>query len=85
MKRTQIYLKDKQYKNLKAYADNKSTSLSESIREMIDVGYEVTTKTKPIKIKAQKTGDILLNSRKFISFSGPKDLSKNTDKYVYGN
>lgn len=83
MKRTQIYLKDTQYKNLKAYSDAKSVSLSEGVREMVDVGYEVTTKTKLLKTKTHGVGDLLLKSRNSISFDGPKNLSKNIDKFVY--
>lgn len=83
MKRTQIYLKDTQYRKLKEYSDAKSVSLSESVREMVDVGYEVTTRAKQIKVKKFGVGDLLLNSRNSIAFNGPKDLSQNIDKFVY--
>lgn len=84
MKRTQIYLKEIQYKRLASYSANKSISLSESIREMVDIGYEVAIKTTKLKQKKQNVGNQLLKSRDTVLFTGPKDLSKKVDKYVYG-
>ena len=84
MKRTQIYLKESQFKKLKAYSNNKSISLAESVREMVDIGFETKLEGHIAKHSNERVGDLLLESRKKLSFKGPKDLSNNTDKYVYG-
>jgi len=83
MRRTQIYLDEKQYRELKEIAGLEKTTMASSVREMIDVGIE--TKKSTVKTKPKKTfSEEIAESAKGIKFKGPKNLSKNIDKYVYG-
>jgi hypothetical protein len=76
MKRTQIYLKPSQIKNLKEYAERRDISMSEAIRELIDKFFRGKDQKKSV------LDEILIVSDKN-NPQGPKDLSKKHDKYLY--
>lgn len=65
---------------IQKYADKKNVSMGWVMREAM-VAYIVTSKIETKKKK--NVFKYLMDSRKEISFKGPKDLSKNIDKYVY--
>jgi predicted CopG family antitoxin len=79
MIRTQIYLPQSQLNRLKKEAQNKSTSVSEVLRELVDQRFEQvrsdTTDTSLARASARIAG------RKK---GGPKDLAQNLDRYLYG-
>jgi len=81
MVRTQIYLSEKQYDLLKQKAHEQKITLSAVIRASLDVNNLPKSTQKPMKnwlhemaIRAKKRG-----------VKGPKDLSSNVDKYMYGD
>ena len=81
MERTQIYLPKSQIKKLKGLARKKKTTVSELVRDAVDIQYG-------IKIQIpQKKRETLLEFAKRINAlgpKGPKDLATNMDKYLYG-
>ena len=84
MLRTQIYLPASQLKRLKKTAWEQNSSVSEVIRDTLEEKFETKTSKK---MKNDNVGDWLLSLEKEVrklKVSGPKDLSKNVDKYLYG-
>lgn len=71
MKRTQVYLPDELYYDLKLMAASGEMNFSELIRK----GAEVVVKKK----KKKKFGEGFIGAIK----GGPKDLSSNLDYYLY--
>ncbi|MBI2121340.1 MAG: ribbon-helix-helix protein, CopG family [Candidatus Wildermuthbacteria bacterium] len=83
MKRTQIYLLKDQIKKLKRLAQKKKTTLSELVREAVDVRYA----SGPIvsaPAKKQETLVQLAGRIRAMGFCGPKDLATDMDEYLYG-
>ncbi|MEI6533127.1 MAG: CopG family transcriptional regulator [Candidatus Roizmanbacteria bacterium] len=78
MKRTQIYLPEKEHAEIKRLADATGTSIAEVIRGYVEVGLKKNTN---IDKSGKKVMMDLMNMR----FSGgPPDLSINHDHYLYG-
>jgi len=72
MVRTQIYLPQKTYEQVKSWAQEESKSMAEKIRELLDKRLKKHKKTEPVlKLLMKKT------------FKGPGDLARNHDKYLY--
>lgn len=83
MVRTQIYLTEQQLKILKEHSFTNDATLSQTIRDLIEKEF---FKTKQIT-KTQNIGDVLLemaDEAKKLNAKGPKDLSSNVDRYLYG-
>lgn len=80
MIRTQINLKEEQYRLLQLEAQRQKQSLSELIRETIDKKFR----------KSRKSGDALLElAKNAVDFKKinpkvPDDLIENMDEYLYG-
>jgi hypothetical protein len=83
MERTQIYLAKSQVKQLKELAQKKKTTLSELVRDAVDVQYEIGQPKIFPKQKKETVLD-LANELNKIGFKGPKDLASNLDDYLYG-
>lgn len=75
MIRTQIYIPDELHQTAKLIAKIKDESLAEVLREFIAKG--IMQERKQIKQKS------LSSLTKLNIISGPKDLSRNMDKYLY--
>ena len=81
MERTQIYLPKSQIKKLKGLAQKRKTTVSELVRDAVDVQYGIKIQTP------QKKRETLLEFAKRINSlgpKGPKDLATNMDEYLYG-
>ncbi|MFH1584629.1 MAG: CopG family transcriptional regulator [Patescibacteria group bacterium] len=83
MERTQIYLPKSQIQKLKSLAQKKNTTVSELVRDAVDVQYA------PMQIKPalKKKRETLLEFAKrvnSIGCKGPRDLATNIDEYLYG-
>lgn len=74
MIRTQIYLPEPTYEQLKSWAREESKSIAEKIREVLSQRIKKHKKVEPVLKLLMKT-----------TFKGPSDLSRNHDKYLYGN
>ena len=89
MTRTQIYLPQSQLQRLKRKAAKHSTSVSELIRQTLRAQEEVERRQSNATEKRTKSaGESLLELADKLSkmgIKGPKDLSENMDKYLYGN
>jgi len=86
MLRTQIYLPSEHLRELKTIAWTKKTTISQVLREMISEKIE-DKETHKAKKGKKNTGQWLLslaNEAEGLGFKGPKDLSSNVDKYLYG-
>ena len=82
MNRTQIYLPQTQIKKLKELAYKKRTTVSELVRDALDVQYA----TK-VLVPQQKKRETLLEFAKRINSigpEGPKDLATSMNEYLYG-
>lgn len=82
MIRTQIYLTEQQIKTLKKQAFMSEVTLSQIIRDLIEK--EMVRPMQPKK--KRNSGSVLLEMAKeaeAMHIQGPKDLSKNLDKYLY--
>lgn len=75
MIRTQVYLPDELYQNIRLLAKREEKSAAELIRELLKRGLKNET-------KYISTGRAFLEIAK-IKAKGPKDLSENIDKYLY--
>jgi len=76
MIRTQIYIPEHLHKTAKNIAEKKNEALAKLLRRLIARGIEEekkSTKSKPLSSLAN------LNIT-----GGPKNLSRNMDKYLYG-
>lgn len=83
MRRTQIYLPEYQIHKLRATARRRQISISQLIRATLDRELIKTPQKKEEKMNA---GEWLLQmAKKFEKYkvSGPKDLAKDMDKYLY--
>lgn len=77
MRRTQIYLPEQTYEEMREWAREESKSMAEKIREVLD---QRLKRHKPKKKKKH-----FLEALSELQFKGgPKDLSVNHDKYLYG-
>lgn len=79
MIRSQVYLPEVLYKNVRLVAKKEKRPTAQVIRDILEEG---------IRQKAQKSnaGDALLRLAKLakrLKVRGPKDLSVNHDKYLY--
>lgn len=76
MIRTQVYLPEILYKNVRLAARKQNKPAAQIIRELLEGG---------VKQKTKKTnaGDALLRLAKLAVRKGPRDLSVNIDKYLY--
>ena len=82
MERTQIYLAKSQIKRLKQVAQKKKTTLSELVRDAVEVQYGIE------RPSPKERGETFLEAARRISGlgeKGPKDLSSRLDKYLYGD
>ena len=78
MIRTQIYIPEEIHQATKLLAQKQGKTLTELIRNFITTGV--------IEEKKKKRKQRSLSSLARLGISGgPKDLSKNIDKYLYGN
>lgn len=78
MIRTQIYLPEKQYKELIQIAKRENTSMAQVIRLYIKTGLR---KEETV----DKSGrEVMLSLIGIAKGKGPKDLSTNLDHYLYG-
>ncbi len=87
MIRTQIYLTPKQYDLLKKKAHAENTTISQAIRATLDMKLQTTTDSQAKK-KQPNLGEWLHSIAKRAEerhIKGPKDLSTNVDKYLYGD
>lgn len=88
MKRTQIYLAPIQHSRLKSLALKKRSSMSEVIRELIDEKLDAGSLAAGNKSAYRSGGQWLLAQADWaekVGVSGPPDLAKNMDKYLYGS
>ncbi|MDP2638412.1 MAG: ribbon-helix-helix domain-containing protein [Candidatus Levybacteria bacterium] len=77
MIRTQIYLPKELYQEIDLVAKKENKPKAEIIREAVEEALEK---------KRGNAGDVLLKLAKMAkkyNWKGPKDLSKNIDKYLY--
>lgn len=79
MIRTQIYIPEKTHKQLKQLAKNRRATFAEIIRGFIDIGLERPNKNSAIDYSGKKA----MRGIAKLNFSGPQDLSKNHDQYLY--
>jgi len=79
MIRTQVYLTEEQSRDIKARARSEQRPDAEVIRELIEVGRRHTqpNKKKPV-------ADMLARLEE-LNLTGPTDLSRNHDDYLYGD
>lgn len=78
MIRTQIFLPESTYEELKSLAREESKSIAAKIREVLSQRLK--------KHKPKKTKKHYLEALAELKFKGgPRDLSVNHDKYLYGN
>ncbi|HLE50181.1 MAG TPA: hypothetical protein VI791_03490 [Patescibacteria group bacterium] len=75
MIRTQVFLPEETYQYLKIRALREKKPAAQVVREVLQAGMG-----QPVK--KQNAGDTLLQLAK-LGGKGPKDLSKNIDKYLY--
>lgn len=84
MIRTQIMLPEEQLKMLKQVAFREEISLGELFRRTMQQKYALKPKA------SKKPGNFGIELKKLADYAqkhgakGPKDLSKNVDKYLYG-
>lgn len=83
MERTQIYFPKTQIKKLRALAYKKKATVSELVRDAVDVQYELKIKI-PQKQKREETLLEFADRIRKMGFRGPKDLASNLDEYLYG-
>lgn len=76
MIRTQIYIPEDLHREAKMIAKRREESLAELIRRMVCVGVREEKKKMQRKSLASLT--------KLGITAGPRDLSRNLDKYLYG-
>lgn len=84
MLRTQIYLPAEQLKLLKKISWEEESSMSETIRKIIE---EKLVESGKVKHKVKNIGSWLLalaTKAKRMKIKGPKDLASNLDFYLYG-
>jgi len=84
MIRTQIYLPQSQLQQLKQTAFEERTSVSEIIRRKLTTPSTKKTATKKSKMTIGKRLLAMAKDAERRGVKGPKDLSKNMDKYLYG-
>lgn len=80
MIRTQMYLPKELYQSVSLVAKREKKTKAEVIRKALEEGLKKTSRTK-------NAGDVLLEIARVaekLNAKGPKDLSQNIDKYLYG-
>ncbi len=77
MIRTQVYIPDDLYRELRLLAQTSGKNISELLRESAT---EVIKKNQIRKDKKKKWGQGFIGAGK----GGPKNLAKNIDRYLYG-
>ncbi|HEY1646226.1 MAG TPA: CopG family transcriptional regulator [Candidatus Saccharimonadales bacterium] len=85
MKRTQIYLPEKQHDHLKRLAIRRRSSVSDVIRKLVE--NEMAENTARPDTKQSKSGEWLLEQARWAEnkhIAGPSDLSTKLDDYLYG-
>ena len=75
MIRTQVFLPEETYQYIKIRAQRERKPSAQVIREVLEAGMK--------KSEKQNAGETLLQLAK-LGGKGPKDLSKNIDRYLYG-
>ena len=80
MIRIQSYFPKRLLEDLREVAKKENVSMAEAIRVSAEDFVDKVSKSKTFKGGAS----ILLKSARKISFSGPRNLSKKVDKYIYG-
>jgi hypothetical protein len=83
MIRTQVYLRDEQTEDIKLRAKLQNKPEAEVIRELIDVGRNVTNSAQQ-----ETAGDALLRFAKLgekLQVKAPSDLSNRIDDILYGD
>lgn len=83
MNRTQIYLPQNRLRELRKIAHERNTTLSQVIREFVERGLEGDKSPKKKTKKFESLLDVADNIER-MGVGGPKDLSQNLDKYLYG-
>ena len=78
MMRTQIYVPEPLHRQLIRIAHKRGRSMAQMIREFIIIGLEQN------KAKDDGGKKVIANLLNIKSSSGPKDLSRNLDHYLYG-
>lgn len=82
MIKTQVYLAEADYSELRKEAYETKQTMSEIVRNLIR---KELISQKPVpKRKRKNAGEALLELAKKYSFKGPKDLATNLDHYLYG-
>lgn len=79
MIRTQVYLPKDLYQNIDLVAKREKRAKAQVIREALEKGLGVSK-------REQNTGTVLLEiaaMAKKYNWKGPRDLSRNHDKYLY--
>ena len=74
MIRTQVYLPEELYQNIKLVAKKEKKSAAHVVRRALEKGL--------VAEKGETIGKALMELAK-IGAKGPKDLSENIDKYLY--
>lgn len=64
-------------------AQKKKTTLSELVRDAVDIQY-APQQTKPVPVKKQETLVQFTERIRKMGFKGPRDLATNLDDYLYG-
>lgn len=87
MIRTQIYLPEELHEALKEKAREEKTTMAQVIRKSLEKNIK-QKKTNKTKAKQMKGAEFLLWLAKTAEkerWHGPKDLSINADRYLYGD
>lgn len=77
MIRTQIYLPEQLYLQIRLMARQQNLPAAKVIRKLMVNGIK--------KTKRETLGEAMLNLAKHASSKGPRDLSTRHDDYLYGN
>lgn len=75
MIRTQVFLPEQTYRLIRLQALREKKPAAQVIRDALEIGMEQKTQ--------QKTGKNIWTELAALNIKGPRDLSKNIDKYLY--
>lgn len=78
MRRTQIYIDEKSYRQITLLAQERGSSMAETIRKVLQ---DWLKKQKKVDYSGKSVMQALANLK---LKGGPKDLSTNLDHYLYG-
>ena len=84
MKRTHVYLTDKQKLMIESLAGRHRTPEAEVIRELIDAGLKVQADAQAQDAAPADALLALVQLGKRLGVRGPADLSRRHDDYLYG-